>query len=324
MTSNSHEIIMNQVVSVVIIFFNANRFIREAIESVLAQTYESWELLLVDDGSTDGSAAIAIEYVQSHPDKIFYLEHQDHQNLGMSASRNLGIRNAKGEFIAILDADDVWVPRILEEQVAILNSHPDASMVYGPIQWWYSWTKNPADSKRDIVQQPGASIQTNAIINPPELLKLWLQRKAQVPSGILVRRRVIDVVGLYEEGFRSLYEDQAFCFKVCLNTPVYVSNKCWYKYRQHPNSCCNAQKSRGRYYTARKTYLRWVEGYLSEQKVKDVEVRIIVREELWRCHHPVQHSLQNLFRHPVKEIKCLSRLMVRRIIVDWVRLKVTG
>src|SRR5215213_8596780 len=92
-------------VSVIMIFLNTERFIEEAIESVFAQTYDDWELVLVDDGSTDASTAIARRYAAQHPHKVRYLEHAVHQNLGMSASRNLGIREAHGEFIAFLDAD---------------------------------------------------------------------------------------------------------------------------------------------------------------------------------------------------------------------------
>src|SRR6266508_1759684 len=95
-------------VSVVIIFWNADRFLREAIESVFAQAHTKWELLLVDDGSTDRSTEIARTYAHRYPGTVHYFEHHDHQNRGMSASRNLGIRNAQGKYIAFLDADDVW------------------------------------------------------------------------------------------------------------------------------------------------------------------------------------------------------------------------
>src|SRR5437773_4242914 len=93
-------------VSVIIIFLNAEKFIEEAIESVLAQTYDHWELLLVDDGSIDSSTEIALRYAEQYPGKVNYLEHEGHQNRGMSASCNLGIRNTKGEYIAFLDVDD--------------------------------------------------------------------------------------------------------------------------------------------------------------------------------------------------------------------------
>src|SRR2546427_10186945 len=95
-------------VSVVIIFWNAERFLQEAFASVFAQTYPTWELLLVDDGSSDESTAIAQRYVEHHPGQVRYLEHPGHANRGMSASRNVGIRHARGPYIAFLDADDVW------------------------------------------------------------------------------------------------------------------------------------------------------------------------------------------------------------------------
>src|SRR5919202_2999091 len=110
-------------VSVVVPFWNDKKFIQETIESVFAQTYENWELLLVDDGSTDGSTQIALRYAEQYPEKVRYLEHPGHQNRGMSAARNLGISHAKGAYIGFLDADDVWLPYKLEQQVAILTSH---------------------------------------------------------------------------------------------------------------------------------------------------------------------------------------------------------
>ena len=86
-------------VSVIVIFLNEERFLEEAIESVLAQTYHDWELLLVDDGSTDRGSDIARDYAQRFAGQIRHLEHGGHANRGMSASRNLGLRHAKGRFI---------------------------------------------------------------------------------------------------------------------------------------------------------------------------------------------------------------------------------
>src|SRR3954449_4406587 len=105
------------VVSVIIIFLNAEQFLREAVESVFGQLYDKWELLLVDDGSTDGSTQLARRYAAHPSGKVRYLEHAGHQNRGMSAARNLGIRHAGGEYIGFLDADDVWLPQKLQEQV---------------------------------------------------------------------------------------------------------------------------------------------------------------------------------------------------------------
>src|SRR5215207_11709928 len=104
-------------VSSVMIFLNAEKFIEEAIESVFAQTYDNSELLLVDDGSTDDSTQIALRYAERDPEKVRYLEHPGHRNRGMSASRNLGVSHAEGEYVAFLDADDVWLPYKLQRQV---------------------------------------------------------------------------------------------------------------------------------------------------------------------------------------------------------------
>ena len=130
-------------VSVIVIFLNEERFLEEAIESVLAQTYHDWELLLVDDGSTDRSSDIASDYARRCAGEIQHLEHEGHANRGMSASRNLGLRHAKGRFIAYLDGDDVWVPHKLDNQVTLLDGQPEAAMVYGPLLHWRTWPGSP-------------------------------------------------------------------------------------------------------------------------------------------------------------------------------------
>src|SRR5262245_58400693 len=104
-------------VSAIIIFLDEERFLAEAIETSIGQDYPDWELWLVDDGSTDRSTAIAREFAARMPDRIRYCEHEGHANRGMSAGRNLGLDHARGGYIGFLDADDVWEPEKLREQV---------------------------------------------------------------------------------------------------------------------------------------------------------------------------------------------------------------
>jgi glycosyltransferase involved in cell wall biosynthesis len=98
-------------VSVIVCFLNEERFLAEAVESVLGQSFTDWELILVDDGSTDGSSAIARGLAATSPDRIACIDHADHRNLGLSASRNAGLSHARGRYVAFLDADDAWLPR---------------------------------------------------------------------------------------------------------------------------------------------------------------------------------------------------------------------
>lgn len=282
-------------VSIIIIFLNAEKFVQEAIESVLSQTYWHWELLLVDDGSTDASTEIARRYAVQSSDKVRYFEHPNHQNRGMSASRNLGIRHARGEYIAFLDADDVWLPHKLEQQAAILTSQPEAAMVYGKTEYWYSWTGNPEDSPRDHIQPHG--VEANMLYRPPVLLPLFLRGKAAVPppSSIILRRKVVEGIGGFEEGFLGLYmifEDQAFYAKICIAAPVFVSNQCWDKYRQHPDSSCStAAKKAGQIHYARLIYLEWAAAYLSKQRCENIKVWLALKRELWLYRH---------YRHPLR------------------------
>ena len=231
--------IKEPVVSCITIFFNAEKYIREALESVFAQTYHRWELLLVDDGSTDGSTAIARHFARQHPGRVSYLEHSGHKNRGMSASRNLGIQNARGEYIAFLDADDVWLPHKLEQQVPILTSQPKVGMVYAPTQYWYSWAGNLEQSPYDFVQKLG--FRPNTLVEPPKILVRFLRGLDKPPGtcSVLLRREVIERVGGFVESFQGLYEDQAFFAKICLTTPIFVVGEYSARYRQHPDSCCN-------------------------------------------------------------------------------------
>src|SRR5262245_52242003 len=213
------------------IFLDEERFIQEAIDSVFAQTYIGWELLLIDDGSRDRSTEIARRVATQNPERVRYLEHSDHQNLGMSASRNLGVRDAKGTFISFLDADDDWLPAKLEQQLAILRAYPGAAMVFGPVRWWYSWTGNPGGGQRDFVA--ALNISPNRLIAPPQLLTPLLKKETVTTTVSLVRREAIIRAGGFEESFRGLYEDQAFFAKFCSREAVYVADNCWYNWRKH-------------------------------------------------------------------------------------------
>jgi glycosyltransferase involved in cell wall biosynthesis len=279
-------------VSVITIFFNAETFIREAVDSVVAQTYPRWELLLVDDGSTDASSRIAREYAGATPGRVRYVEHPGHAHRGTGPSRNLGLRHARGPAIAFLDADDVWLPHKLERQVAILASHPEVAMVYGPAEVWYSWTGAPDDARRDVVPAK-RGLPLDTVIDPPALLPHLLRNTCvePFPSSILVRRPAIDRVGGFEERFRGIFEDQVLFAKLCLSSPVYVASDCWHRYRRHPDSVCATVWRTGQYHAAWLTFLAWLAGYLWRRRVRDGDVWTVLRRELGPYPHPVVYRL---------------------------------
>ena len=272
-------------VSVITIFLNEEKFLAEAIESVLGQSYTNWELLLVDDGSTDRSSAIARSYAGKYPLKVRYLEHDNHSNLGMSASRNLGLRHARGEFVGFLDADDVWLSHKLERQVQLMLSHPAAAMVYGAPQLWHSWERD--SSGRDSLQAIG--VQPGTVTKPPALLTLFLSKKAitPAPSDILLRREIIARVNGFENSFHGLYEDMAFFTKVCLYAPIFVAGECWSRHRQHENSACSVGKKTGAYRSGYPVFLNWAEQYLSKQGAKNTELWKVLQKQLWPYRHPI-------------------------------------
>jgi glycosyltransferase involved in cell wall biosynthesis len=273
-------------VSVVIPFLNAGRFLQEALDSVFQQTHENWDLSLVDDGSTDGSTDIALQCALRNPGRVRYLEHPGHRNRGASASRNLGSAGVRGKYIAFLDADDVWLPNKLERQVAILESQPQTAMVYGPGQWWYSWTGKPEDVHRDFV--PDLGIATNTLVAPPRLVIDFLQKEDAVPSSfaVLIRRDVLERVGGSEEACRSIYDDQVVFAKIGLEAPVFVSDECWYRYRQHADQRCSVTAQSGQYDSVRYFYLAWLEKYVGEHNIRHGEIRKVLRRELRPYRHP--------------------------------------
>ncbi|MGQ5702083.1 glycosyltransferase family 2 protein [Sandaracinobacteroides sp. A072] len=296
-------------VSAIMIFLNGEKFIAEAIDSIIAQTFTDWELILVDDGSTDGSTAIAKSYAERHPGKIHYTEHPGHENRGMSASRNRGIAMARGDYVAFLDCDDVWLPRRLEVHVGILDAHPDVAMVMGATMWWRSWTRQQGGLENSWMDDPrDQMLPTHQLLPAPTVATSFLESRGKTLCGICSqtsRRQAILDVGGFNEAFRTLYEDQVFLFRMCLRHPVWAIPDVLDKYRQHPDSACNSEGRVTGDARMRPIFLAWLQDHLIDSGVKD--------EGFWRAFRA------EMLRYDQPRVWWLSRLPARAR--DWWNVK---
>jgi glycosyltransferase involved in cell wall biosynthesis len=197
-----------ELVSVVIPAYNYGRFVAEAVESALNQTWQPLEVIVVDDGSTDDTRQRLAPYL----DRIQYVYQE---NMGLSAARNTGIRHARGEWVALLDADDLWHPRKTEVQLGVAA----------------------IDASIGLVGSPGGNDM------PPELPDNPPSRAIEVDdclfgepvsgSSTLVRRSVFGAVGGFDESLRSA-EDRDMWLRLAVTTRgLQVSTPCW-RYREHP------------------------------------------------------------------------------------------
>jgi glycosyltransferase involved in cell wall biosynthesis len=294
-------------VSVIIPFFNEESCLEDAIQSVLAQDYPNWEIILVDDGSVDNSSAIAKKYANDFPQKIFYYDHEGHANKGLSHSRNHGVSYAKGYFIALLDADDVWLPCKLKQQVQLLDENNEAAMLCEASEYWHApWDQ--VDEKNAIVQ---IGDEQDKIFKPTELLfKVYplSHGPAPVPSGIIIRKDIV----LKHHGFEShfsgkyqLYEDQAFLHKIYLNENVYISSQCNHRYRQRDSSLVKTIIRQGNYMSVRKYFLDWLNAYTVKNGFSNRKIRAL----LYKAFEPYRFSVKREIKKGVNKAVTLYHQM---------------
>ncbi len=264
-------------ITIITCFLNTEQFLEEAIESVLAQEYFHWELLLIDDGSTDNSTSIAKKFASLHPDRIFYFEHEGHINKGLSASRNLALKEMKGDLVTFLDGDDVWLPNYLSHQLKLLQ-RTQASMICEGTLYWYSWNNPSGQDKKILV-----GVEANKVYYPPQLMvDLYPLGKGAAPCvcSLIVKKEVFLKYGGFDDNFRGMYEDQVFLSKVYLNEPVFVSDACNNLYRQRRDSLVSSSQDQKIYYETRVRFLNWLIKYIQENNIAFRQVNLMITKAL--------------------------------------------
>jgi glycosyltransferase involved in cell wall biosynthesis len=192
MTSNSSR----PLVSVVVPSYNYGHFIRETLDSLAAQTYDAWECIVVDDGSTDDTRTV-VEAYAAHDPRVRYVRQE---NARQAAARNNGIRHSSGAYFQFLDADDRLEPHKLERQVEYLESHADVDIVYGNVRYFDSSGAGLGHSREYSIWDDGGQWMPEVSGRGRVLLEPLLRNNIMVVNSPLVRRRVVETVGEFGVG----------------------------------------------------------------------------------------------------------------------------
>lgn len=176
-------------VDIIIPAYNAAHFLPKALDSVIAQTFSDWRILLIDDGSQDRTAEVVAPYRERLGDRLLYVHKQ---NGGLAAARNTAIQHATAEFLALLDADDIWLPNRLEAAVRRFQGHPEIGIVYGFVT---------------RIDQDGRLLDTFATRNAHaegHVARYIYQRTLDLPCPTITFRRVcVEQVGGFDESMRA-------------------------------------------------------------------------------------------------------------------------
>jgi glycosyltransferase involved in cell wall biosynthesis len=280
-------------VSVVMIQHQAERFIDEAIASVRAQTIADWELLVVDDGSTDGSAAIVARHAADDPARLRALAHPGRGNRGMAAARNLGMAAARGRAIAFLDADDVWRPERLARHLAALEAHPAVDVVLGSTVKWHSW--DPGVRRSDHVLSPG--VAAGREFDPPSLLALLLAPRLGAFPGVcsVTFRRGPEVPPpRIPEEFTGLFEDQCLFALLLAQRRAVVVDAADALYRQHVAS--HVARHAPERAAAELRYLRWLDDHLRRSGIHDAALDAAIAARFAPHRRPARTEIAGLPR----------------------------
>lgn len=191
-------------VSVIIPAYNAEKFIAETLDSVFAQTYRPIEVIVVDDGSTDRTAEIVQNYQTSKTNKTnetnkTHLIYMHQQNSGPSKARNTGIKAAKGEYIAFLDADDLWLPEKIESQVAMMVKYPEVGMLCGNM---VDFDENGQKGTSHFEKHNRSELYFGDPIFVIDPFRKILSKNFVSTPTVIVRRSVLEQVGLFDLDFR--------------------------------------------------------------------------------------------------------------------------
>ncbi|HAO10316.1 MAG TPA: glycosyl transferase, partial [Planktothrix sp. UBA8407] len=218
-------------VSVIIPTYNGDRYLSQAIDSVLSQTYSNYEIIIVDDGSTDNTYRIVQHYFETSQDPSL-IRYIVQSNQGVAAARNRGIQEARGELIALLDQDDVFLPEKLAHQVACFDYNLNVAIVNS------GWCLIDQNNNKISDIEPWHNL-------PNLTLETWITRTPILPSALMFRRESWQQVGGFNSRFNGV-DDVDFIWRLALQgySAIWLP-EITVNYRQHEQTVSN-QKARER------------------------------------------------------------------------------
>ena len=210
-------------VSVLIPSYNSEQFLAEAIDSALNQTFQDLEIIVIDDGSKDSSGEIAKRYQQLHPQKVRYLYQE---NAGLAVARNVGLRSAYGEYIAILDSDDIWLPEHIQEAVQTLDADHNIGLVHA------NYTR--VDEEGKILSTPQRDLR---FLSGKMFEHIFLRRADIACPTVVFRKKCSDQVGGFDQNLTRLgCEDRELWLRIAQISQIMYINKVHAYYRMRHNS----------------------------------------------------------------------------------------
>lgn len=203
-------------VSIIIPVYNGEQYLSKAIESALTQTYQNFELLIVNDGSTDNSAVIIKPYLKDS--RVIYIEQQ---NAGVAAARNTAIKHARGKYVGFLDQDDLWKNNKLEVQIVSLEQDERVALVH---------------SKLDCIDINGNQMDYDWITGVSGYCFEEMFKKNMIAVlTVLIRKTIIDEIGLFNEQLSGT-DDYEMWLRVTLKYPISYIDQSLAFYRFHDNN----------------------------------------------------------------------------------------
>lgn len=209
---------MDILISIIIPCYNAEKFIKETIESVIVQTYSNWELIIVDDGSSDESIAIISTYLNDKRIKLI-----SQKNSGVSVARNSGATYAKGNFLCFLDADDVWERNFIQESLFVLTKHKSAIMA--------NCDSKAIDQNSNILKQKFEAHEGDVFRD----VLLFKSNRVTFPSSIMVKVEEFKTLGGFDVSLSNV-ADKYFYLSIAKQGEIVRINKQLLLYRIHSNN----------------------------------------------------------------------------------------